>query len=146
MNTAPPISFSKKCMLTKSTIVGCVVLMLIVSVAQSDPVPPGFLEGHVKIFPLGDANLADDGNGAKTVTEAPYSEYPLVVRTGDGKKEITRVTPDRSGNYRVELPPGDYILDVPRRTPKRTRATPQPFTVVSGQTVRVDMDIDTGVR
>jgi hypothetical protein len=133
-------------MLIKSTIVGCVVsavLMLIVSVTQSDPVPPGFLEGHAKIFPLGDANLADDGKVAPG-SEAPYPEYPLVVLTRDGKKEITRVTPDRNGNYRVELPPGDYILDVAAHTRKRSK--PRPFTVVSDQTVRVDMDIDTGIR
>lgn len=131
-------------MLIKNTIVGCAVLMLIVSMAQSDPVSPGFLEGHVKIFPLGDANLADDGRAAEPGIEAPYSEYPLVVRTGDGKKEITRVTPDRNGNYRVELPPGDYILDVAAHTRKRLK--PRPFTVVSNQTVRVDMSVDTGIR
>ena len=45
-----------------------------------------------------------------------------------------------------ELPPGDYILDVLGRAPKRIRAEAQPFTVVSGQTVRVDMNVDTGVR
>src|SRR6476646_4237390 len=90
-----PISFCRKCMLIKSTIVGCVILMLIVRVAQNDPAPPGFLEGHVKIFPLGDANLADDGKVAGSGSEAPYPEYPLVVLTRDGKKEITRVTPDR---------------------------------------------------
>jgi hypothetical protein len=64
-----------------------------------------------------------------------------VVLTRDGKKEITRVTADHNGNYRTSLPPGDYVLDVQGRTPKRVRATPQPFTVVSGQTVRVDMGI-----
>jgi len=45
-----------------------------------------------------------------------------------------------------KLPPGDYILDVLGRAPKRIRAEAQPFTVVSGQTVRVDMNVDTGVR
>jgi len=131
-------------MFVKQVIGGCVLLMLIVSAAWSDSVAPGFLEGRVKIFPLGDANLADDGNLAVPVTEAPYTEYPLMVLTRDGKKEVTRVTPDRNGNYRVELPPGNYILDVEGHTRKRPK--PRPFTVVSNQTVRVDMDIDTGVR
>jgi len=44
------------------------------------------------------------------------------------------------------LPPGDYVLDVQRRAPGHVRAKPQRFTVVSNQTVRVDMDIDTGIR
>jgi hypothetical protein len=45
------------------------------------------------------------------------------------------------------VPPGDYILDVQDAGLKATCAqNPQPFKVISNQTVRVDMDIDTGVR
>ena len=44
------------------------------------------------------------------------------------------------------LPPGDYVLDVQRRARGHVRAKPQRFTIVSNHTVRVDMDIDTGVR
>ena len=103
--------------------------------------------GHLKIFPLSDVNPAADDRAAITGSEVPYADYPLVVLTRDGKKEITRVTPDQHGNYRIELPPGDYILDVEGRKRKgHLRAKPQPFTVASNQTVRVDMDIDTGIR
>jgi hypothetical protein len=38
------------------------------------------------------------------------------------------------------------VLDVQDRRHRHFRAKPQPFTVVSNQTVRVDMNIDTGVR
>ena len=75
-----------------------------------------------------------------------YAEYPLVVLSEDGKKEIARVTADGDGNYRVALPPGTYILDVQNRVRKHVRAKPQSFTVVSKQTVRVDIDMDTGIR
>jgi len=64
----------------------------------------------------------------------------------DGKTEITRVTADGNGNYRVALAPGNYILDVQDRKHKHVRVTAQRFTVVSNKTVRVDMDIDTGIR
>jgi hypothetical protein len=132
--------------LVNNVITGCVLLMLIGSAASSDAVPPGFLEGHVKIFPLSDVNLADDATAAKAETEQPYSEYPLIIRSRDRKKEITQVTVNRNGNYRVELPPGDYVLDVQGPESKPVRVKPRPFTVVSNQTVRVDMDIDTGIR
>jgi len=131
-------------MFVKNVMTCCVLLMLIGGAALSDPVPPGFVEGHVKIFPLSDVNLGDDGNRTNTASATPYTEYPLVVLARDGKKEITRVMADSNGNYRVELPPGDYILDVGAPTPKRPK--PRPFTVVSNQTVRVDMNIDTGIR
>ena len=64
-----------------------------------------------------------------------------------GEKEIARVTADGDGNYRAALPPGDYILDVQNahasRMSARNRNRSQ---YVANQTVRVDMDIDTGVR
>ena len=123
-----------------------VLLMLISGTMWSGPEPPGFVEGHVKIFPLSDVNLADDANPANAPTEQPYSEYSLIIRSRDGKKEITQVTVNRNGNYRIELPPGDYILDVQGPESKPARAKPRPFTVVSNQTVHVDMDIDTGIR
>jgi len=44
------------------------------------------------------------------------------------------------------LPPGHYVLDVQGRARGHVRAKPRRFTVVSKQTVRVDMDIDTGIR
>jgi len=68
-----------------------------------------------------------DGTPAP-VTPENYADYPLIVLSQDRKQEITRVTADGNGNYRAELPPGDYVLDIQRRP----RATPQPFTVVSG--------------
>jgi hypothetical protein len=49
-------------------------------------------------------------------------------------------------DYRVALPPGAYVLDVQDRARKHVRAKPQAFTIVSNQTVRVDMDLDTGIR
>ena len=76
-----------------------------------------------------------------------YAEYPLIILSSDRKNEIAHVTADENGNYRVALPPGKYILDVQGRRPKgHVRAKPQRFTVISNQTARVDMDIDTGVR
>jgi len=53
---------------------------------------------------------------------------------------------NRNGNYRIELPPGDYILDVQGPESRPGRVKPRPFTVLSNQAVRVDMNIDTGIR
>jgi hypothetical protein len=123
---------------------GCAFLMLVIGAASSDGLPSGVMEGHLKIVSLKEVELAD-GN-APAVTAETYSEYPLIILNREKKKEITRVTADRNGNYRVTLPPGNYVLDVRGRAPGHVRAKPQLFTVVSNQTVRVDMDIDTGIR
>jgi hypothetical protein len=127
----------------KNLIAGCIFVALIGGTVASDAVPPGFVEGHLKIISLTPVELAD---GNTPVTVETYAEYPLIILNREEKKEITRVTADRNGNYRVLLPPGDYVLDVEGRARKHVRAKPQLFTVVSNQAVHVDMDIDTGIR
>jgi len=129
----------------KNLIAGCIFVVLLGGTAASDAVPPGFVEGHLKIIPPTPPVELADGN-TPAVSAETYSEYPLIILNREEKKEITRVTADRNGNYRVLLPPGDYVLDVEGRARKHVRAKPQLFTVVSNQTVRVDMDLDMGVR
>ena len=80
------------------------------------------------------------------VVPETYAEYPLIILSQDGKREIARLTADKSGNYRVALPPSAYILHTQQRAEERIHANPQPFTVVSNQAVRVDMGIFIGLR
>jgi hypothetical protein len=121
------------------------ICLLLASAALMDAASSGFLEGHLKIISSKEVELADAT--PPETTRENFADYPLIVLSREGKREIARVTADENGKYRVTLPPGDYILDVPRRRPKgHVRATPQPFTVVTNQTVHVDMAIDTGVR
>ncbi|OLB18933.1 MAG: hypothetical protein DMF07_10375 [Verrucomicrobia bacterium] len=128
----------------RSLLLACVFLVPAGCLA-SDNAVPGFLEGRLRILAFKDVELAE-GTPPK-FSAGNYAEYPLIILSQDGKKEIARVTADGNGNYRLALPPGDYILDVQGRLPKgHLRAKPQPFRVTSNQTVRVDMDIDTGVR
>lgn len=128
---------------TKYPIAACAFVIL-VATASMKAAPQGFLEGHLKVVSPRPVEL-DDASAA-TATEQNYPDYPLVILSKAGQKEVARVTPDQEGNYRVSLPPGDYILDVQARGHSHVRAKPQPFTVVSGQTIRVDMAVDTGIR
>jgi hypothetical protein len=126
----------------KHLIAGCALLILAGCAASLNAQAPGSLEGHLKIISRRPVELAD--NNTPPAKEENYADYPLLVLSRDGQKEIARVTVDSNGDYRVQLPPGDYILDVQGRTRGHVRATPQRFTVVSNQTVRVNMDIDLG--
>jgi len=126
----------------------CLIIVSSLSLAGTTPSnasPTGFVEGHLKITWLGAAEAeASDDMPRQAVAPQTYAKYPLIVLSQDGKSEISRVPADGNGNYRVPLPPGDYVLDVQDRAAKRIRAKPQPFTVVSNQTVRVDMNIVIG--
>ena len=128
----------------KPLIFSCVFLAVACCLA-SDNAALGFVEGHLKILVSKEVELAE-GNASKF--SADYGEYPLIILSQDGKNEIARLTADENGKYRAGLPPGDYILDVHGRRPKGggIRAKPQPFKVISNQTIHVDMIINTGVR
>jgi hypothetical protein len=104
----------------------------------------GFLEGHLKIV-FGMAVGSSDEMPRAEAAPGSYAEYLLVVVSQDEKKEIARITADKNGNYRVGLPPGNYVLDVQDRVRKRVRARPQPFTVLSNQIARVDMNVVIGL-
>jgi hypothetical protein len=120
------------------------ILGLLTGTTSINAAPTGFLEGHLKVISPREVELADETPFKMTAEN--YAEYPLVVLSRDQKTEIARVTADENGNYRVALPPGDYVLDVKDRRRRHVRTMPQPFTVVSNQTVHVDMNIDTGIR
>lgn len=130
-------------MRAKHLIWGCLSLIPI-AYGASDNAASGFLEGRLRILAVKDVELAE-ATPAK-FSGGNYADYPLIVLSHDGKKEIARVTADGNGNYRLALSPGDYVLDVQDRKRRHLRARPQPFTVVSNQTVHLDMNIDTGVR
>ena len=126
-------------MLVKNLIIGCIFLALAGSATSRDALPSGVMEGHLKILSSKPVDIGDEN--AATLTTANYADYPLLVLSRDKQKEIARMTADENGNYRAALPPGDYVLVAQRRA--RKHAKPQPFTVVSDQTVRVDMEIVT---
>ena len=132
-----------------SSVLKCLVsvglLLVLAGSALIHAAPPGFVEGHLKIVSPKEVELADAT--PSKITAENYADYPLIILSRDGEKEIARVTADESGKYRVALPPGNYVLDVQGRRPKgHVRAKQQPFTIISNETVRVDMSIDTGIR
>src|SRR5438477_11308400 len=123
-----------------NSVAAACIFLILTSTASIKATPQGFIEAHLKIVVIRAVepdNIPPPEN---------YAEYPLIILTQDGKREIARLTADKSGNYRVALPPGAYILRVQERSAEeraaqQIHANPQPFTVVSNQTVRVDMSI-----
>ena len=127
-------------MFPRCLISGCIFLIL-AGTESVNAAPQGFMEGHLKILSANPVDVGDEN--AATVTAENYADYPLLILSREGQKEIARTSADTNGNYRAALPPGDYVLDVQGRPRKHVRGKPQPFTVVSDQTVHVDMEIVT---
>ena len=129
--------------LVHNSVAATCIFLILAGSASSKAEPQGFMEGHLKIVVISPVE-ADNIPQPET-----YAEYPLVILSQDGKRQIARLTADKSGNYRVALPPGAYILALQERSgeeraAERIHANPQPFTVVANQTVRVDMNVFVG--
>ena len=119
-------------------------LLLLADVTLINAGPIGSVEGHVKIISPKEVELAD-GTPLQMSAEN-HADYPLVILSRDKQTEVAHVTADENGNYRIALPPGDYVVDVQNRRRRHVRVTPRPFRIVENQIVHVDMTIDTGVR
>jgi hypothetical protein len=130
---------------SRNYLIGACIFSVLAGTAPINAAPQGFLEGHLKILSGRPVELTDENSGtATTKTQGDYSQHPLIILSRAERKQITRVVADKDGNYRVALPPGDYILDVEERAKKRLRVSAQPFTVVPNETVHVDLTILAG--
>ncbi len=105
------------------------------------PTPSGDsgVEGRVTIGPMCPVvRLGTD------CPDAPYAAA-LVVEDEQGR-DVARTESGADGTFRVALSPGAYQL-VPQPGENRIPwAQPVPFTVVSGEWVRVDIAYDSGIR
>jgi hypothetical protein len=106
--------------------------------------PPGTLEGHVTVGPLNPVEQA--GEPPKPPPPEVYAERKIVVFDESGQREVARVDIDGQGNYRVELPPGAYTVDINHLGVDFSKDLPARVDLRSGQATRLDVDIDTGIR
>jgi len=128
----------------RQSFISACALLLLADVTLINAGPIGSVEGHVKIISPKEVELAD-GTPSQMSAEN-HADYPLVILSRDKQTEVAHVTADENGNYRIALPPGDYVVDVQNRRRRHVRVTPRPFRIVENQIVHVDMTIDTGVR
>jgi hypothetical protein len=118
------------------------ICSVVAGTASVNAAPQGSVEGQLKIVSQKPVELDDENT--PTLAAKNYADYPLIILTQGERKQIARITADTEGNYRAALPPGEYIIDVEGRVPKRLHVRAQPFTVVPNETVHVDMTIVTG--
>jgi hypothetical protein len=102
----------------------------------------GTLTGNVSIGPLCPVEPC-------TLTHdrlvAAYAARPISISTTGGTVVAT-VTADPETGYSVTLKPGTYIVDIPHQGIGGSQGLPETVTIRSGQTVRLDISIDTGIR
>jgi hypothetical protein len=76
---------------------------------------------------------------------AAYAARPITITTAGGTL-VTSVTADPGTGYSVTLIPGTYIVDVAHAGIGGSRELPKTVTIRSGETVWLNISIDTGIR
>lgn len=118
--------------------------LLAIAACGQQPVESGTLEGHVSIGPL--APALREGELPPTPSAEVYAARQIVIYEANGRSESTRLEIDAAGNYRVELPVGTYVVDINRIGIDSADGLPKEIEITANTTVRLDIDIDTGIR
>ena len=105
--------------------------------------PPGILEGVVTIGPLTPVQTSGE---QPPVPPEVYAARKIMVYAAQGDRLVAQVDISGDGTYRVELSPDSYTVDINRGGIDRSADVPVRVDIVSGGTVRLNIDIDTGIR
>jgi hypothetical protein len=121
-----------------------VALMLMVTSCAPVVEETGVLEGHVTIGPL--VPVVREGEPEPSPGPEVYASRQIVIYASDGRTEVARVQIDGQGNYRVTLAVGTYVVDINHAGIDTAKDLPKTVEIVAGQTTRLDVEIDTGIR
>ena len=127
--------------------VRCAVLLIVLSVVPGcakAPVETGMLHGQVSIGPL--VPVVREGEPDPTVAPDVYSARQVVIYEADGQEEVFRVEITATGTYSVTLPVGTYVVDINRAGIDSANGLPRQVELRAGESVQLDIEIDTGIR
>jgi hypothetical protein len=136
---------------SKSIILGImvtIVLMLISASCSRDSAGSGTLEGQVTIGPL---QPVERPGFNPPVPPEVFASRKIMVYDERGKSLIKQVSIEQTdqtnaGVYRVEFPAGKYMVDINHSGIDHSSDVPSVVEIEPGQTVVLNINIDTGIR
>jgi hypothetical protein len=106
------------------------------------PQANGVLEGKVSIGPI---TSVQQSTPVPTPPEV-YAARKILVYDSRQSKLLYTVSLDDNGNYRIELEPGTYVVDINHVGIDRSSEVPKTIEIEPGITVVLNISIDTGLR
>jgi hypothetical protein len=103
----------------------------------------GVLEGQVIIGPLQPVETPGE---TPVVPPTVYAARKIMVYDQDHTMLVRQVDLSETGYYRVELKAGIYVIDINYAGIDRSSDVPKQIEIKPSQTIRLDVDIDTGIR
>jgi hypothetical protein len=119
------------------------VVSLLFAGCSGKEVQNGLLQGNVTIGPL--TPVEREGEDTPVPCEV-YEARKIMVYDKNGNKLVTQVNIDCDGRYSTELQPGIYVVDINRIGIDSSSDVPKKVEIKSGEVVKLDIDIDTGIR
>jgi len=121
--------------------------ILLVSCGQTSK-ETGLLQGGVTIGPITPVEMPGQ---VVIVPPEVFSSRKVMVYDAPGKRLIKEVSLNQigqtaNGYYDVQLAPGTYTVDIIHTGVGGSSDVPKQITISAGQTVIVDINIDTGIR
>ena len=105
--------------------------------------PKGTLQGQFTIGPICPVERPDHPCLPSPET---YTARKVLVFGPDGTTLVETVPLNQTGYYRVQLDPGTYVVDINDVGIDRSSDVPRTVTIHSGETITLDIAIDTGIR
>ncbi len=103
----------------------------------------GVLTGTVTIGPIWPV---EPPGGSPPIPPEVYSARKVMVYDKDRSRLVEKVDLGPDGYYKVELKAGTYIVDINYLGVDSSSDVPQKIEIKPGETVRLNIDIDTGIR
>lgn len=116
---------------------------LLLAGCATGPQEMGQLEGQVTIGPIWPVERPSE---KREIPCEVYEARKIMVYDRSGNRLIEQVDIDCKGHYQVYLKPATYTVDINRLGIDHSSEVPTQIEIRSGETVRLNIDIDTGIR
>lgn len=125
-----------------------VTMALLITACYGGTSQAGTLEGTVTIGPIWPV---EQPGGNPPVPSEVFEARKVMVYNKDRTKliemvDLRQVDRGQEGYYTVQLKPGTYVVDINRVGIDSSSDVPKEVEISPGQTVEVNIDIDTGIR
>jgi len=127
----------------KNFVLLVVVIGLLLAGCSGGTLETGTLEGRVTIGPL---SPVEQPGEKPPVPPEVYEARKVMVYDRSGSKLIEKVDLGQDGYYSVKLSPGIYTVDINYSGIDSSGDVPKKIEIRAGETVKLDIDIDTGIR
>jgi hypothetical protein len=140
-----PVSRYGRFLVIVLLIILTIAVAIILNANNAGPFPAnrtGTLTGNLTIGPLCPVEPCTISHDQLV---AAYAARPIIITT-EGGAFIGSVMGDPDSGYSVRLTPGTYVVDIQHQGVGGSGDLPKTITIRTGETVRLDISIDTGIR